>query len=80
MQKQVTFGHILSILAIIVLPLLVWGINVETRFEKVIENSNNINIIKIEQKENSLLVNENYIEIIKQLNRIELKVNDKKDR
>ena len=46
MKKQVTFDHILVILAIVVIPLIGWGTHVETRLEKSVSNSEDIQELK----------------------------------
>ena len=80
MKKQVTFGHILTILAIIIIPLMVWGINVERRFEQVIDNTTEIKELKTEKKEMNNIISENHEEVMNGLHNIELQLKDKKDR
>jgi len=80
MNKQVTFGHILTILSIIVIPLMVWGVNVERRFEQVIYNANDIESITIELNGSRDDIQTNHLEVMKQLHNIELQLKDKKDR
>ena len=80
MNKQVTFGHILTFLGIIVIPLIIWGNSIETRFERVIVNSNEIEDLKIESKNADVTIQNNHIEIMQQLHNIELQLKDKKDR
>jgi len=80
MNKQVTFGHILTILSIIVIPLMVWGVNVERRFEQVIDNANDIESITIELNGSRDDIQTNHLEVMKQLHNIELQLKDKKDR
>ncbi len=87
MKKQVTFGHILTILAIIIVPLFVWGVNVERRFEKVIvnsedvkENKSNIKNIQIQLSEKEVSDNANFILVLEKLHSIELQIKDKQDR
>ena len=80
MNKTVTFGHILTLLAIIVIPLMVWGINVEKRFEHVIVNSKNINELKINYIQSSNIIQNNHIEVMEQFHKLELKLTDKQDR
>ena len=80
MNKQVTFSHILTILAIIVIPLMIWGVNVEKRFEKVIENTSDINTLQMYSKDSEKTIQKNHIEVMKQLHNIELQLKDKKNR
>lgn len=80
MNKTVTFGHILTVLAIIIIPLMVWGINVERRFEHVITNSNSINGLEKDVKSLQEDNNKNYIKILQELTEIKLELKDKKDR
>lgn len=80
MNKQVTFGHILTILAVIVIPLMVWGVNVERRFEHVIDNSKEIQTLKEYTLKSSEKTQLNHDEVMGQLHNIELQLKDKKDR
>jgi hypothetical protein len=85
MKKQVTFGHILTILAIIILPLLAWGINTERRFEKVIENSKEIlemttDIEALENKDEDIinLIHDNQIKVIEGISEVKVLIAKKK--
>jgi cell division protein YceG involved in septum cleavage len=80
MNKTVTFGHILTILAIIIIPLFIWGINVEVKLEQVNDNSEDIIELKKDSKLTNIIMQKNHIEVMKQLHNIELQVKDKKDR
>lgn len=80
MNKTVTFGHILTILAIIIIPLFIWGINVEVKLEQVNDNSEDIVELKKDSKLTNIIMQKNHIEVMKQLHNIELQVKDKKDR
>ena len=80
MNKQVNFGHILALLSIIVIPLLIWGVNVERRFEHVKANTEDINIITEIILTNQKRIQANHDEVMKGLHIIELQVKDKKDR
>jgi len=80
MNKQVTFGHILTILAVIIVPLFVWGVNVERRFEQVISNTSDVKSIEKDVKVLQENTNENYIKILKELTEIKLELKDKQDR
>ena len=80
MNKQVTFGHILTILSVIVIPLMVWGVNVERRFEHVLENTKEIEVLKDYSIKASEKTQLNHDEVMGQLHNIELQLKDKKDR
>ena len=64
--NQVTFGHLLTILAVILIPLLVWGVSIENRFEQVIDNTADIKEIKQTDKnlENKIEANQKEIMIV----------------
>ncbi len=80
MKNQVTFGHILTVLAIIIIPLILWGINVENRFEQVNFNTKEIQKGRIDFKEYQKENENNYDLILDKLHSIELMLKDKKDR
>ena len=84
MNKQVTFSHILTILAIIVIPLMVWGINVEVRNNeqdsKIFNNKEDISEVKKDTKIMVGLIQMNHDETMKGLHNIELQLKDKEDR
>ena len=85
MKSTVTFGHILTILAIIIIPLFIWGVNVETRFEKTIDNSESINeikkdVLKLEEKDVKMkdLIQKNQIEVIKGISELKVLIEKRK--
>lgn len=80
MKNQVTFSHILAILAVLVIPLFIWGVNVEKRFEKTITNSEKIKVLKQDLKETKQSTEDKYDKILEKLQDIELQLKDKKDR
>ena len=80
MNKQVTFGHILTILSIIIIPLFIWGINVQVQLKQVEDNSEDIIELKKDSKLTNIIMQKNHIEVMKQLHNIELQVKDKEDR
>jgi len=80
MNKQVNFGHILGLLSVFVIPLLIWGINVERRFEHVIINTKDINTVTGIILSNQKRIQDNHDEVMTGLHIIELQVKDKKDR
>lgn len=84
MKNQVTFGHLLTIMAIFVIPFAIWIKNVEVRFT---EHKQKIESVQSEQKDIQIQIkdiqknqNENYVKILEKLRIIELKVENKKDR
>lgn len=80
MKNQVTFGHLLFIMSILVLPLIGWGVTIETRFKDPIQNAKDIEEIKEEVKQLQETTNKNYIKILEKLNDIELEMQNKKNR
>jgi hypothetical protein len=84
MNKQVTFGHILSFLAIIIIPLLIWGVNLEVRDSRqdkdIFNNKEDITEIKEDTRIMVELIQMNHNETMKGLHNIELQLKDKKDR
>lgn len=80
MKRQVTFGHILTILSIIIIPLMVWGVNVERRFEQVISNTEDIKKLENNSGDLMSLILENHKETMEGIHSLELQLKDKKDR
>lgn len=80
MNRQVTFGHILTILSVIVIPLLIWGVSIETRFKQVIQNSKDIEVVTFDLNQSHEKIEQNHLEIMLQLHNIELQLKDKKNR
>ena len=80
MKNQVTFGHIMAILSIIILPSLGWGIRVEKGLDQGDTNSLDIIELKKERKEDSKQNQMNHAEVMDKLHLIELGLKDKKDR
>lgn len=80
MGKSVTFGHILTILAIIIIPLLYWGVNVEKRLEQVPDNSADIETLKIKEEKAEATSLKRHLEVKEMLHDIQLQLKDKKDR
>jgi len=70
--NKVTFGHLLTILAIILIPLLVWGVSIENRFEQVIDNTEDIKDLEKEDKSLEDTIDTNHIEIMKVLLEIQI--------
>ncbi len=80
MEKQVTFGHIMTLLSVIVIPLIIWGVNVEKRLETPTMNKEAITEIKADIKSSQNTNQKNFDKVIKQLNDIKLEMKDKEDR
>ena len=78
--NKVTFGHLLTILAIILIPLLVWGVSIENRFEQVTHNTTHIQELTKEDKRSAIKQENQYDEVIQLLNDIKLQLKDKKDK
>ena len=80
MKNQVTFGHLIALLVGIILPVIIWGANVERRFEQVIHNTQDIELLKKDLKEASNKNQENFDKVFEYLHNIELELKDKKDK
>ena len=79
-KKELTFTNLITILGIIIIPLIIWGKNVETRLEHVLVNAEQIIEIKRELKDIKDTTQENHEELIDLLHKIELQLKDKEDR
>lgn len=79
-KKELTFTNLITILGIIIIPLIIWGKNVETRLEHVPVNAEQIIEIKRELKDIKDTTQENHEELIELLHKIELQLKDKEDR
>lgn len=80
MKNQVTFGHLIALLVGIILPVIIWGANVERRFEQVIHNTKDIELLQKDLKEASDKNQENFNKVFEYLHNIELELKDKKDK
>ena len=91
MKNQVTFTHLLAIMSILVLPLLGWGVGVEKAKDQTYENKKDIedtvdelkNIrayITTWQIQQNKVSQEFHNEVMEGLHKIELKLENKKDR
>lgn len=76
MKNTVTFGHILTILGIIIIPLIIWGANIEGRSN---DNSKDIVEIKddvsnLEDKDDQIinLIQKNQIEVISEFSDVKV--------
>ena len=86
-KEPVTFGNILTILGIIIIPLIIWGVSIERRFEIVIQNTKEIQSVKTRMgdletadKENIKKIEENYKQLYDILVDIRLELKDKLNR
>ena len=81
LKNMVTFGHLLAIMSILVIPLLIWGIKIERHLEnsKIRDNA----IIMLERELDKLhnngdeyqkKTNNDYLNILEKLHSIDLKV------
>jgi biopolymer transport protein ExbB/TolQ len=73
MKITLTLQHLLGIMSIIIIPLIIWGISVETRF------SNSIYRIEQNEKKNTAIekkidkISENTQSILIQIERLKVK-------
>ena len=87
MKNQVTFGHLLSIMAIFVLPFAIWVKNVEVRFEIPLQNQKDILQIISEEKDirNDMKIfqekqNDHYIKILNEITLLRVDMQNKQNR
>ena len=80
MKNQVNFSHLIAVIIGILIPVIIWGVSVETRFSTVENNKESIKSIQYDLKEYSNTNNENFTKILEKLHTIELSVMAKKDR
>ena len=80
MRNQVTFGHLIALLIGIIIPVIIWGANVERRFEQVIHNTEDVKVLKAEVKEAAKISQKNHNEVMDGLHKIELQLKDKQDK
>jgi hypothetical protein len=80
MKNGVNFSHLIAVIVGILIPVIIWGSSVETRFEGVNSNSEDIIILKLDLKESSKSNQSNFDKVLLKLHEIELSVKDKKDR
>ena len=62
------------------LPLMVWGVNVEKRFEQVIDNTGDVKELRMDSKATKRTIQQNHNEVMGGLHNIQLQLKDKKDR
>lgn len=67
MKEQPTFAQMLGILSVIVIPLIVWGVSVETRFASNIQRIEQNEKMNYKTSQKLDLINDNTTEILVQL-------------
>ena len=80
MKNRVNFSHLIAIMVGILIPLIIWGVSVETRFTVVNNNKETINKIELDLREYSRTSDKNFAKILEKLHSIDLSLKDKKDR
>lgn len=80
MKSQVNFSHLIAVMVGIIIPVIIWAVSVETRFAAVDSNTESIEILRIDLKEDSKSDNKNFDKILEKLQSIELSLKDKQDR
>ena len=80
MKNQVNFSHLIAVIVGILIPVGIWGVSVETRFEKMYNNSEDIVVLKSDLRELSKNNQNNFDKVLIKLHGIELSLKDKKDR
>lgn len=80
MKTQVNFSHLIAVVVGILIPVIIWAVSVETRFEKVSGNAEDIIVLKIDLKELSKSNQKNFDKVLVKLHGIELDLKDKKDK
>ena len=80
-KNQVTFGHLLTIVSIIILPILYYGAVVDRHMEQsksmmkdLIKLQQEVKILRADDKEYQNKTNLDYMNIIEKLHNIELKL------
>tara|TARA_R110002124_G_scaffold259402_1_gene425253 strand:- start:309 stop:551 length:243 start_codon:yes stop_codon:yes gene_type:complete len=80
MKNQVNFSHLIYLIVGILIPVIIWGVSVETRFKDVYTNKDDIVVLKLDLKELSKNNQNNFDKVLIKLHSIELSLKDKKDR
>jgi len=91
MKKTVTFEQILVIISILVLPLLSWGVSVESRFsgakaestqktEQIQHNAEYILRLNDKLDEMKDTENSNFLRLMQEIQKLGIKIENKKDR
>ena len=80
MKEQVTFGNVLTILGILIIPLVIWGVSIEKRFETVLNNTKEIQYTKSRIQEIETSNNDNFKKLYDIMVDIKLELKDKRNR
>lgn len=80
MNKEVTFGHVMALLSILVIPLIIWGVNVETRLERNKMDREDIKYLKENQSRTYEVIHNNQLELMNELGEIRVELKDKENR
>lgn len=80
MNKEVTFGHVMALLSILVIPLIIWGVNVETRLERNKMDREDIKYLKENQSRTYEVIHKNQLELMNELGEIRVELKDKENR
>lgn len=80
MKNQVTFVHLLTIVSVLIIPLIIWGVDVESRFQQVIYNKKGVKENTINIKSDRIQMQKNHEEQMRATHRIELLLTNKADR
>lgn len=87
LENFINSGVILAIISVIIIPLIIWGVTVEKRLEKVEYNHKEISDIKVEVNsikqhinDNKTVNQTNFDKVMDKLHKIELSVQNKKDK
>ena len=79
-KKGVTFAHILTVLAIIIIPLVIWGFNMEKQSLQINFNTKEIQRGRLDFREFKKETENSYLKILTKLHNIELILKDKQDK
>ena len=80
MDKQMTLGNILTALAVLIIPLFLWGMKMEGKASQVDKNETDIIHIKRKNEETLKLILSNHLEVIHGLHTIDMKLTEKENR
>lgn len=80
LENKVTFGHAITLLSVLVIPLIIWGVRVENRFTTVEQNRKELDEIKTDIKEVIHNQDSNYKKLYDLMVDIKLQLKDKADR
>ncbi len=87
MKNQVTFGHFVTIMSVIIIPAIAWVVTAEKRFQQTLKNEQEIEKVKIEMKEQvrrqeikDEKLQESYNKIMEGIYELKLELKDKQDR